>query len=127
MPSCNLGDTQLADACPPEYTCYSRTLCGTTIYCISEVLDLDAGAPRDGGSCDPALEPDRQYVGTSPAECSVILFACPVNTNYFGNACGCGCEQDASCPEWVDCMPPATDPLCTTEGRAKCPYTRVAY
>ena len=38
------------------------------------------------------------------------------------NECGCGCEQDESCPEYVDCQPGSGgDPLCTdTETR---PYT----
>ena len=35
----------------------------------------------------------------------MIYFVCPENTSYFSNACGCGCEQSQSCPQWINCMP----------------------
>ena len=44
--------------------------------------------------CDPASETrQREYAGLSPLECSLINFACPDNTTYFRNDCGCGCER----------------------------------
>lgn len=74
--------------------------------------------------CDAAKEWWRNYVGKSPAECATIKYACPANTTAFANACGCGCEQDASCPQTIDCMPPAPD---CDKWKAKCPYSGVAY
>lgn len=124
MVTCNPGDTEISgpDACPPGASCYSNTICCSTVWCAR----AEAG---DGGSCDPSAEYNRSYVGSSPAECALIDFMCPPNTTYFGNACGCGCEQASTCPEWVDCMPgPGTlNPLCTTEGHAMCPYTKLAF
>jgi hypothetical protein len=74
--------------------------------------------------CDPAKEWWREYIGKSPDECKTIKYACPEYTTPFSNACGCGCEQDASCPEWFDCMPPAP---CDPDMLKKCPYSGVAY
>jgi hypothetical protein len=74
-------------------------------------------------ACDPAKEWWRDYIGSSPQQCALIDFACPPNTIGFQNACGCGCEQDASCPQFIDCMPPA--PNCEAM-KEKCPYSGVA-
>ncbi len=75
-------------------------------------------------ACDASKEWWRDYVGKSPQECMTIKYACPMNTTPFSNACGCGCEQDASCPQSIDCMPPA--PNCDALQK-KCPYSGVAY
>ncbi len=77
-------------------------------------------------SCDPAKEPNRKYVGHSPEQCMLIRYACEPNTNGFSNACGCGCEQAANCPAFINCMPGPGVPSCAPE-RARCPYTPVAY
>jgi hypothetical protein len=75
--------------------------------------------------CDPSKEWWRDYVSMSPQQCMVIDYACPVNTTGFQNNCGCGCEQDPSCPEYFDCMPPAPcDPKALQE---KCPYSGIAW
>lgn len=122
-PACDLGDQQLDGACPPLAYCYPRSSCGVTITCLDTASAADAGAAVDGGSCNPDAEYNRNYVSTDPQQCQVIDYACPANTTYFGNDCGCGCEQASSCPPSVDCMPgPGTqDPLCTQTGQ--CPYT----
>jgi hypothetical protein len=73
-------------------------------------------------TCDPKTEYNRSYVGT-PETCMVIRYTCVPGTSSFSNACGCGCEQPADCPEWINCMPP-TD--CSAL-RAKCPLSQVAY
>jgi hypothetical protein len=120
IPVCDDGDEEIEGECPASSSCYSRTVCGTTITC-EEGKD-------SGGECNPEEEPDRNYVGDSPEECAVIDFACPEHTEYFGNDCGCGCEQAADCPDYVDCMPgPEPRPGCSTEERARCPYTVVAF
>ena len=69
-------------------------------------------------ACDPAKEWWRHYVALDPASCAAIDYACPPNTTMFSNACGCGCEEDASCPPFFDCEPPATcDPAALMANR----------
>lgn len=74
-------------------------------------------------ACDPAKEWWRNYVATDPKTCMVIDYACPEYTTGFQNECGCGCEQDKSCPQFIDCMPPKD----CTDLVKKCPYSGVAY
>lgn len=75
-------------------------------------------------ACDPAKEWWRNYIGKSAAECTTIKYTCTGYTTPFANACGCGCEQDSSCPPTISCMPPA--PSCD-ELKAKCPFSGVEY
>ena len=74
--------------------------------------------------CDPQSEWYRDYIGMSPMECAVIDYACPENTTAFSNSCGCGCEQDSSCPQWFNCMPPS--PCNVDEIKKTCPYSGIA-
>lgn len=75
--------------------------------------------------CNPDKEWNREYVSKDAEQCKLIKFFCPENTTYFGNACGCGCEQSASCPEWFNCMPPAA---CDVDKiKAECPYSGIAW
>jgi len=92
-------------------TCYEGGAVGcTTMACLP---------------CDPEAEWYREYVATSASQCALIDYVCPENTTYFGNDCGCGCQQDRSCPEWFDCMDPAVcDPVAIKQ---KCPYSGIAY
>ncbi len=69
-------------------------------------------------------EPGKHYVGKSAAQCAVMDFACGPNTSYFANQCGCGCQQDPSCPERYDCMDGS--PPCDPAELARCPLTPVA-
>jgi hypothetical protein len=89
-----------------------------------------AHAAGDGGngSCDPAAEEhQREYVG-DPESCQVIRFACDEGTTYFANACGCGCEQSPSCPDWFDCMPSPDGPPCDlAEIQRTCPFSGIAF
>ena len=137
IPTCDPGDTPISGECPPNVRCYSRNLCGTTIQCVN--FGGAGGAAGAGGStgvagaaggksCDAAKEPDRNYVTRDRETCFLIDYVCPESTQHFFNDCGCGCEQDASCPDWVDCMPGVDgwkkpDPLCSSDGRSRCPYT----
>jgi hypothetical protein len=74
--------------------------------------------------CDPESEWWRDYVSTDPQECALIDFGCPPNTAGFENQCGCGCEQDPSCPEVFDCQPPKQ---CDLEAlHEQCPYSTIA-
>ncbi|APR81049.1 Hypothetical protein A7982_06396 [Minicystis rosea] len=85
----------------------------------------NVGCTKIDCTCDPATEWWRHYVGNSPEECQVIDFACQANTKMFGNECGCGCEQDASCPQYFDCQPPNQ---CDLEKlKAQCPYSGFAF
>lgn len=128
IPLCDAGDEELPAICPPDGSCYSRTVCGQTIYCLDH--------------CNPDTEPNRQYLLTScgPGD----IWECNLeNTTSFVNECGCGCEQDATCPPNLYCIlpialeraaPPGSDPapdagtgmtapLCTDEQLAQCPFS----
>jgi hypothetical protein len=107
IPTCDEGDSEVK-SCADGESCYERSLCGTTILC------------RDD-ACDPESEHNRNYVALGDA-CLTVKYACPENTDSFRNDCGCGCEQDASCPEYVDCMPGGDlPPECSDE--TLCPFT----
>jgi hypothetical protein len=135
-PSCDDGDEEVSGTCPASASCYTRTLCGSTITC-QEGSGGAAGSAGSNGSgssgtagaaCDPDTEHDRNYVSESVEGCMVIRYTCVEYTVPFSNACGCGCEQDASCPELVDCMPgPDPRPGCSADELARCPYTEIAY
>jgi hypothetical protein len=120
---CYAGDEPIAaDACPAGADCYQPSyLCCVGYWCMRA-----HSVVADAGACS-LDEANRRYAGKSPEECSAIRFDCQANTTPFWNECGCGCEQDPSCPAWVDCMPtftppyPPMDPLCGDH--AKCPFT----
>lgn len=79
-------------------------------------------------ACDPKTDWWRDYVSTDASQCPAIDYLCPPNTNYFFNGCGCGCEQDSSCPEWFNCMPSPDAPGCDVAAiQAKCPYSGIAW
>jgi hypothetical protein len=91
-PSCDEGDFQLSGACPPGGSCYERTSCGLTITCLV-------------AECYPPAEYNRVYY--SEEGCNTLDEPCTLpNTNQFENACGCGCEQDPSCPQHLYCVHP---------------------
>ncbi len=76
-------------------------------------------------ACDPAREPNRRYRG-NPEQCMVMRFACDPGTTYFSRPGGCGCEQPADCPAFINCMPGPGVPSCEP-ARARCPFTPVAF
>jgi len=79
-------------------------------------------------TCDPQAEWWREYVGTSPAQCAAMRFACEGETAYFANDCGCGCEQAADCPEWFNCMPGPDAPPCDLAWiHTHCPFSGIAW
>ncbi len=128
-PVCDSGDEALMGPCPPNLSCYTRTLCGTTLYCLHRETGSGgaagsggAGGGGGGSACSPMEEYYRHYVSTTPETCLLIDYSCPAGTRYFGNDCGCGCEQPTSCPEWVNCQPgqDRVSALCNSE---ECPYT----
>lgn len=103
LPTCDAGDTLLDGPCPPDGSCYSRSVCGTTIYCLDH--------------CNPETEHNRLYVFDECAPGDMWTCSSP-NTTSFVNECGCGCEQDESCPPVFYCWlraedraaPPPPDP-----------------
>lgn len=119
QPACDgiavcLEDETEVEECPPGGTCTVRSHCDSVIVC-----------QLNEGVCDPEREHDRHYVAESTETCAVIDYACPEDTTGFSNECGCGCEQPAECPEFVNCEPRLDpgyepDPLCSSED---CPYT----
>lgn len=140
------GESWKPDACNTCYCDESGQSACTGAYCAPECVYAGATyqvgesfpaldgcntcSCTDGGisctkvgcACDPQKEWWRHYVALSPSECAVIDYGCPENTKGFENACGCGCEQDASCPPTIDCLPP-TD---CSDLVKKCPYSAVA-
>ncbi len=124
-PSCPLGYVQIYGACPIGYACYWSTLCGNSIQCGYPAYDAgtDVGEAEDAGSCDPRTEYYRDYFATSASMCMSVRFTCPTGTYSFGNACGCGCEQSPSCPEYVDCMPGSGPVSSLCSSSSSCPYT----
>ncbi len=65
---------------------------------------------------------NKHYVGT-PSQCQVIRYTCVVGTTAFSDARGCGCEQPADCPRWINCEPPRD---CSAE-RTHCPLSQIAW
>jgi hypothetical protein len=132
VPFCDAGDTQLMGACPPDGSCYTRNVCGVTIWCLDR--------------CNPDTEPNREYL---LKECAPgDDWSCPLpNTQSFVNECGCGCEQDPSCPPTFYCQrAPTADraapelpgqagtgsgaapvPFCDEAELARCPYSETAF
>jgi hypothetical protein len=115
-PSCDPGDIKISGECPPGVGCYTRSLCGSTIHCIDT-------------ACDPGAEYNRKYATRNASSCALIDFGCEANTAPFVNDCGCGCEQDPACPEYIHCEPrlePDTiDPRCSD--RTVCPLSLRLY
>lgn len=85
--------------------------------------DLGVSCTEIACPCDPDKEWWRSYIGLSPEKCAAIDYECVGNTTAFSNTCGCGCEQAESCPEYINCMPPA--PNCAAD-MEKCPLSKVA-
>jgi hypothetical protein len=109
VPSCMDNEEEVKD-CPRSGPCETRTLCGTTIYCV----------PVES-QCSPKEEPYRDYRADSPTACQTVKFSCPGGSDFFSNACGCGCEQSEKCPEVIDCSPKDPDPLCESK---ECPLSQ---
>lgn len=66
----------------------------------TDSCDPDNGGADCGGVCrggkpvkNSCKSPNRTYVGTSTEQCSLIRFVCAEGTEYFADACGCGCES----------------------------------
>jgi hypothetical protein len=132
IPFCDAGDTQLMGPCPPDVSCYTRSVCGTTIWCLDQ--------------CNPDTDYNREYL---LKECGPgDQWSCPLpNTTSFVSDCGCGCEQDPSCPPTFYCQrllpaekaapePELPDPgapgaaplpICDEAELARCPYSEVAF
>jgi len=109
FPSCESDEKDVSE-CEDSAVCTTRELCGNSILC-----------QKRSGSCDHEEELDRDYVAESADGCPLIDYVCPEHTTPFSNECGCGCEQPADCPDFVNCAPGSTvDPLCDS---AECPYT----
>jgi len=131
-PICDPGDRTVAgpDACSPGASCYPRFMCCTTIWCEKSGAASDGGGATDAGAaCDTTLDPQRHYTSTDPKGCALLGAPCPAYTTPFSDACGCGCEQDLTCPAFIDCMPGpgVPDPRCSTTGPVPCPYSTRAY
>ena len=109
IPTCQEGESEVTE-CPEGWSCTLRALCGAVITCLKDDV------------CDPTVQPNRDYVASSEAECATVDYSCPEHTTSFTDECGCGCEQPSTCPGWLDCAPGGLlDPLCSS---GECPYTQ---
>jgi len=121
-PGCSYGGNQYAvgDNFPSTDGC-------NTCFCGADGgVGCTKRACQPPPACDATKEPNRKYVANSPEQCMLVRYACEANTTGFSNACGCGCEQAADCPAFINCMPGPGVPSCEP-ARARCPYTPVAY
>jgi hypothetical protein len=120
---CQPGEAQIGNntTCPKGGTCYQRAICGNVVTCFASSAQ-DAGASADAGCSGP---PPRgvHYVSTSLQKCAVIDYACPAGTTGYGDSCGCGCQQNSNCPDYVNCQPGPgpTSALCADN--SICPYS----
>ena len=117
MPVCGASDTQITSPndCPSGAQCYTLSICCTQIWCIK--------GSKDAGTCNPSTDYNLHYASTNVTQCQALDFVCPTNTTYFSNACGCGCQQSASCPQNVDCMPGTGTLSSLCSDNTICPYT----
>lgn len=120
-PSCGGGPTcpdgtKEVGACPSSGECQSETYCGATIYCLAEGSDPE---------CEPD-DPNRQYVGENLQQCAVVDLSCGDGLEAFEDECGCGCEQEATCPRYIDCMP-GSDVHTGCSDSAECPLSERVY
>ena len=101
-------------ACPPDKPIFNGLKCIDFEECPPTCVDDDPldgqccgdklcngdediwGCPEDcfltDEACDYDFDPNKWYVASSPEACMVVDFACPDNSTYFDNECGCGCE-----------------------------------
>ena len=121
-------------SCPPNTVATERCFqCGPNDTCeivehaclpTSCVAGGAIACPTEECTCDPSAEWYRSYVTTDASQCALIDYSCPGNTIPFSNDCGCGCEQDVTCPRWFFCNDAS---MCVVETlRQRCPYTRIA-
>ena len=112
-PTCTYAGQQYQDGeqFPSLDGCNTCTCSGGAVSCT------ELNCP-----CEPANEWWREYQSLDPLQCASMTYSCPEHTLPFENACGCGCEQDASCPEWIDCMPPSP---CDPTLIEKCPFSGI--
>ncbi|HKO48490.1 MAG TPA: hypothetical protein VJV79_12250 [Polyangiaceae bacterium] len=116
-----------------DWDCNFCTYAGST-YQAGDSFEARDGCNRcscnSGGSttcsktacvCNPKTEWWREYRSVTPEACSGIV--CPDGTDPFVNECGCGCEEQTSCPAFCK---PIGDPPCDLETtKAQCPYVSV--
>jgi hypothetical protein len=118
-PVCDAGDIETTDAC----TLSTTTACyGNWAYqCAPRVAWITCLKPSV--VCGRPADYNRQYHYADTTICERYDVLCATSTQRFNNSCGCGCEQPATCPQLVDCMPGAgtLDALCTDT--MSCPFT----
>lgn len=138
------------NGCPIAQTCYSRTVCCSTVWCMEAQAYCEAiplcfdgevqvdtcpegefcvkraacnnlvTCQQNEALCDRDAQPFRKYLGQR-SECVDLEFSCPEHTRRFNDVCGCGCEQPENCPLSVSCLPSGeVHPLCNAD---ECPYT----
>lgn len=107
--------------------------------CTCEASGEISCTTKTCAACDPSTSDHRrEYLthavdgGTRLAtstECATLVIDCGGVASMFRNACGCGCEQPASCPEVFNCRGakpggPSCDVMKMTEA---CPFSEILF
>jgi hypothetical protein len=111
-------DYELGDSFQARDGCNVCTCSGDEMGAAVECTTL-------GCMCNPSNETNyREYVGMSAAECMAMdLVECPDHTSYFGNECGCGCQQSDECPASYHCG--RNETMTCADLEVRCPYTEL--
>ncbi|HMJ12633.1 MAG TPA: hypothetical protein VK524_14520 [Polyangiaceae bacterium] len=103
LPGCNMtSDTTCFDGC-------NNCSCSNGLWrCTLRAC------PPDAGKCTYD-DPTKTYVSKDPAQCRVILYACPTGTTPFTDSCGCGCQRARcdipECFRAVNCVAECGGPI----------------
>jgi hypothetical protein len=134
LPYCSPGERQIdsPQGCAPEDVgCRPVSACCSTIWCHKVPTIVDGGGPVDAApdarTCSDPPPKGVHYLGMG--NCAAIDYICPKGVSYYKDACGCGCRQDVTCPDYIDCEPTGSsvprDPRCSDQ--SVCPYTIRAF
>jgi hypothetical protein len=94
-----IGKADLVGSCGPKGNkpdfcgrkspgnCWCDEQCAEYGDCCSDIQDYCGG----GEECPDESDPRVHYASHNPQTCTVILFHCTEDQEYFGGDCGCGC------------------------------------
>jgi hypothetical protein len=75
--------------------CWCDDQCAEYGDCCADKEDYCGG----GEECPDPNDPSVHYASQDPQQCTVILFHCTEDQEYFGGECGCGCvdKEEKNC------------------------------
>jgi hypothetical protein len=139
--ACPQGQVCKTDASAPGGTCVRACQHAGKAYAVGEgfpsadgcntcscMEDGSVACTKKACACSPETETNRRYKMRDASQCKAALFQCDPGTKPFFSDCGCGCEQPATCPQFVNCMPgPGAQPCNEDEIKKSCPFTQIAH